>query len=163
MLDWLQLAKVAKKHNILYEFKALPGEDLNPVIQSFFQDIFKREKPEIQWQQLPLALIPKEADSFFYEKKLQPFGLVPKKDQNWFSKASFIEIEIALLETKSSSSLALGGKGEHQELSFSSLLSLLNFLKAKGEGGNPSSFLFAGTKQSGVTYPFRWTYPHYSL
>ncbi len=137
MYDWVQIAKLAKNHNIKYEFIAQPGEDLEPVIVAYFKSLFKNHtSPEIQWSKLPLTLIPKETLTPFYQKKLSPFGLTIQNDEKWFTKSPFIEIEIALLETNNSSSLFFGNNHTSKEeiLPFSSLLKLLNLLKTSGKG-----------------------------
>ena len=137
MYDWVQIAKLSKSYNIQYEFIAQPGESLEPVILAFFKNLFKGyEVPEIQWLKLPLALVPKKANINFYEKKAAPFGLKIQKDEKWFSQSSFVELEIALIETNSSSSLFFGNnhKSKSGLSAFSSLLALLNLLKTSGKG-----------------------------
>ena len=137
LYDWIELAKTSQKHNILYEFKASPGEELEKPIRHYFQSLFKdKTPPEIIWQKLPLAHIPQGEKLSEYEKLLQPFGLTPKEDPLWFSTAPFIEIEIALVESLSSSGFSFGGlsHSDHSLSRFSSLLSFLNFLKNSGQG-----------------------------
>ena len=137
LYDWAELAKISKTHNILYEFKALPGEELEKSIRHYFQNLFKNKTPpEIIWQQLPLAHIPQGEKLSEYEKLLQPFGLTPKEDPLWFSTAPFIKIEIATVESLSSSGFSFGGMShpDHSLSRFSSFLGFLNFLKNSGQG-----------------------------
>ncbi len=137
MYDWVQIAKLSKAYNIKYEFTAQLGESLEPVVLAFFKSLLKDHIiPEIQWTKLPIALIPKKAQISLYEKKLAPFGLKIQQDEKWFSKPPFIEIEIALIETTSSSSLFFGNNSTNKdEISpMTSLLKLLNLLKTSGRG-----------------------------
>ena len=137
LYDWVDLAKASQKYNIFYEFKALPGEDLKPQITHYIKTLFKEKTPpEILWNQLPFASFPQGANLSEYEKLLQPLGLTPKEDPFWFSKKPFIEIEIALVESLSSSGFSFGGtRNSNIPLnSFSSLLAFLNFLKSSGKG-----------------------------
>ena len=133
--DWLELSKQAKAHNIQYEFKALPTEGLKPVIQYYFKQLFKNKgliPPEIGDK--ALAYIPQGLLVSKYKKLLKPFGLTPEIDPLWFSTAPFVEIQLAVVEIINSSGVYLGGEGEGPKLSFSSLLSFLNFLKSSGKG-----------------------------
>ena len=133
--DWIDLAKVSKAYNIHYEFKARPGEGLEKTIQYYFNQLFKNQNPpEIVWQKGPLTYIPQGASVLEYEPLLQPFGLSLKEDPLWLSTAPFIEIEIALVESLSSSGLSFGGTTDSLLFRFSSLLAFLNFLKSSGQG-----------------------------
>lgn len=137
LYDWVNLAKVSQKNNILYEFKALPGEGLKPQIAHYFKIFFKDKiSPEIAWHKLPFANLPQGVNILEYEKLLQPFGLIPKEDPLWLLKKPFIEIEMALVESLSSSSFSFGGGADSKNSlsSFSSLLAFLNFLKNSGQG-----------------------------
>ena len=133
--DWIDLAKASHAYNIHYEFKARPGEGLEKTIQHYFNQLFKNQSPpEIVWQKEPLAYIPQGASVLEYEPLLQPFGLSLKEDPLWLSTAPFIEIEIALVESLSSSGLSFGGTTDSLLFRFSSLLAFLNFLKSSGQG-----------------------------
>ena len=138
--DWVELANISRLHNIQYEFKATTDEELKKTISHYFKKIFKNPI-EIAWSHLPLAYIPKTKNLIDYQKQLKPFGLIPKEKSLWFSQAPFIEIEISVVESLSSSTLAFGGYektsgGEttYPSPHFSSLLSFLNFLKSSGKG-----------------------------
>ena len=138
--DWLELVNISRRNNIPYEFKATTDEELKKTISHYFKKTFKNPI-EIAWSHLPLAYIPKVADLTEYQKQLQPFGLIPKEKKLWFSQAPFIEIEISVVESLSSSALAFGGPNEsskegiiHLFSRFSSLLAFLNFLKSSGKG-----------------------------
>ena len=137
LYDWVELAKIAKSHNIFYEFKAIPGEDLKPQIHNYFKNLFKNKHPlEINWNKLPLTYFPKGANKQNYETLLNFFGLSLQEDPFWLSKSPFIEIEIALVEQLSTSSFSFGGLSDSKSFlnSFSSLLAFLNFLKSSGKG-----------------------------
>ncbi|MGI9549286.1 MAG: hypothetical protein ACR2M7_04865 [Bdellovibrionales bacterium] len=135
--DWVEISKQAQRYNIHYEFKAQLGEDLQPTLEVFFKNYFKNKLvPDIQWTHLPFAFLPKEAPLAFYEAQLKAFGLKIQKDQDWFHSFPFINIEIALIETNSSSSLFFGNNHNSQDQlsSFKSLLNLLNLMKSSGKG-----------------------------
>ena len=89
----------------------------------------------MQWNKLPFAYLPQGTDLADYKKLLQPFGLTPKEDSLWKANKPFIEIEMALVESLSSSGRSFGGKGDKpQQSDFFSLLAFLNFLKTSGQG-----------------------------
>ncbi len=137
--DYVDLAELSQSLNILYEFKALPGEGLKPSIKQYFKKIFKNQiLPEFIWGEQALAYTPKGADLSYYKNILRPFGLTPKEDPLWFFKNPFIEIEIALVEILNSSSFSFksqdGGFDQVFLKNWSSLLGFLNFLKSSGYG-----------------------------
>lgn len=133
--DWVDLFKLSKQHNIIYEFKALAGEGLKKPIQYYFKSLFKNKTPpEIAWSKLPFVDIPKGVNLSYYQKLLQPFGLTPKEDPLWLSHAPFIEIEMALVEKLNSSGWSFGGETNPNN-SFSQFSSLLNFLKFLNNSG----------------------------
>ncbi len=137
LYDWVRLAETAQKLNILYEFKALPGENLKTKITHYFKILFKNKvSPEVAWHNLPFVDLPQGTNLTEYKKLLQPYGLVPKKNPLWFFQKPFIEIEIALVESLSSSGFSFGGAPDLNNPlnSFSSLLVFLNFLKNSGQG-----------------------------
>ena len=137
LYDWLELSQLAERDNILYHFKALPGENLKPLIQEYMEKLFQNKaSPEILWSFMPFVHIPKGAALSEYESLLRPFGLIPKEDPLWFAKKTFIDMEIALVESLSSSSFAFGGDTDVKDFlfSFSSLFSFLSFLKNSGRG-----------------------------
>ena len=135
LYDWVELSKVSRELNILYEFKAIPGEGLKPRVHHYFKSLFKdRIPPEILWHKMPLADLPQGTDLSEYEKFLRPFGLISRENPSWQLKEPFIEIEIALVEGLSSSGVFFGGAADNSLQSFSSLLAFLNFLKSSGQG-----------------------------
>lgn len=137
MYDWVLIAELAKAHNIPYIFKARLGENLKPTVLNFFQAISKNHSPpDIQWSQLPLALIPESEDLSFYQKTFQAFGLEIQKDKTWFQATPFLKINVALIETSSVSDSLFGksNKSSTSSMPFLSLLSLLQVLKNKGQG-----------------------------
>ena len=168
LYDWVKLSKISQTHNILYEFKALPGEGLKEPLHHYFKSRFKHQTaPEIVWNKLPLAYVPQGSDLSYYQKQLQPFGLKPKEELLWFSKSPFIEIEIALVEKLSSSGFSLGGKANSDKplFLFSSLIGLLNFLKKSGRGKTLHHSSITGQSgqeliiQSGGQIPFNsWNF-----
>ena len=135
LYDWVKLSEKARQHNIPYLFYASLGEGLKGPAENFFKHLFHSQKqnqplPYIQWQNLPLVLIPqssKETEEF-YQKILKPFGLIPKADPVWFLPTTSIQMEIALLEISKNTSLAFGNSSP------SSLLDLLNLLLSRGKG-----------------------------
>ena len=137
LYDWIKLEELAKGNNIPYVFHATLGEGLQKPAETFFKQLFQSQKqhhrlppPHIQWQDPPFALIPQGSleNETFYQKILQPFGLIPKIDPSWFIPATPIQIEIALLEISKTAALALGNPAP------SSLLDLLNLLISQGKG-----------------------------
>lgn len=161
--DWIDLAEISKAHNIFYEFKALPGENLKKPIRHYFNQLFKNKAtPEIAWNKLPSAYIPQGSSLLEYTKELQPFGLNPEEDSLWLSSKPFIEIELAVVESISSSGFSWGGKNQQSDslMSFKSLLAFLNFLKNSGQGKtlhHSSIITQSGQKlqiQSGGQIPF---------
>ena len=137
MYDWVQIAKLAKDHGIQYEFKAQISEGLEPTIMKFFKSISENYTlPKLAWGNLPLAFIPQGEQLHSYQQKFKDFGLVFKKDKEWFHPSKMIEIEIAMLETNSSLAYSFGkAQSQISELSsVSSLLKALKLLSAKGKG-----------------------------
>ena len=131
--DWIHLSELSKKHNISYVFKAQPSEDLEKPILLFFAHKFKNTTaPRIEWSELPFVFIPEGSSEDFYKKELKPFGLIPKIDSHWKAPASFIKINIALIEITKAFSSALGGS-LLSPLNFS-FLDFINLLKTKGSG-----------------------------
>lgn len=135
--DWMELSQLSERYNISYHFKAFPGEGLKPLIQFYMKSHFQdRISPDILWDQLPFASIPRGEALSAYKSLLRPFGLIPKEDPLWFAEKNFVELEIALVESLSSSGFSFGGASDTTifQLSFSSLLSFVNFLKNSGRG-----------------------------
>ena len=135
--DWISLAKLAKKYQIPYEFKAKPSQGLPDQINAYLAArLAPLEIPRIKWRSLPLALIPKNASESSYSDLLQPLGLIPKKEATWLQASSFIKIQILLVETSKQQAHSLG-------LNLESLSKFLNFLtqKARGRVLHQSSFL----------------------
>lgn len=137
LYDWIKLAEIAKQNNIPYLFYATPGEGLKEPAEHFFKTLFDSQRenrslppPIIQWHTPPIAFIPQDSKDAeeFYQKILKPFGLIPKTDSFWFIPALSIQIEVALLETATNTSLAFGNPTP------SSLLDLLNLLLSRGKG-----------------------------
>ena len=161
LYDWIEISKVSKKFNIFYKFKALPGEGLKSQISYYFKSLFKdKPPPEIVWHKLPFVDIPQGSDFSEYEEFLHSFGLTPREDPFWLSRKPFIEIEIALVESLSSSGFSFGGKADKSLRSFPSFLAFLNFLKDSGQGKtlHHSSFTIQSGRelqvQSGGQIPF---------
>ena len=158
--DWLDIAQLAKKHNITYQFKAFVEDSLKQTAEPYFKSLFKSvSPPDILYDDLPVALFPQGAEAPLYETALRPFGLKARPDPSWPAKAPFIEIEIALMESLSSESSHFGGTGG-QDTSPISLLSFLNFMKSKGWGKTLSHSMLVGQSgqslkiQSGGQIPF---------
>ena len=137
LYDWIKLAKTAQQNNIPYLFHATLGEGLKEPAEKIFKKLFNSQShnhisplPNIQWQNLPLVLIPQgsKGTKEFYQKILQPFGLTTKTDPLWFAPASLIQIEVALFEITKNFSLAFGNP------TTSSLRDLLNLLLSQGKG-----------------------------
>ena len=137
LYDWMNLAEVAKQNNIPYLFYATLGEGLQEPAEHFFKTLFHTQRenrslppPIIQWHNPPIAFIPQDSQDTeeFYQKILKPFGLIPKTDSFWLIPALSIQIEVALLETTTNTSLAFGNPAP------SSLLDLLNLLLSRGKG-----------------------------
>ncbi|MBC6415817.1 MAG: hypothetical protein GDA46_05440 [Bdellovibrionales bacterium] len=156
--DWLDLKKAFDKYNFEYEFKARMDEELKNISSFYFKKNLK--KPfEILWDELPLVFIPQDSYLSVYQRKLKPFGLFVKEQKNWFFKADFLQIDLAIVENLSSSFLQGGGLNQNL-LSFSSMLSFLNFLKSSGQGKSlhHSSVLVQSGKtlelESGGQIPF---------
>ena len=140
--DWLDLAKHSKKHNLKYEFKAQMDEELKKVSLYYFQKILGRPL-KIFWRELPSVRLPQKAPLLLYQNLLKPFGLIPREQEGWFFKAPFIQIEWAVVESLSSSSIegALSKK-------WSSLPLFLNFIKSSGWGKSlHRSFVLAQSGQ----------------
>lgn len=135
--DWLDLVNLSKKHHITYQFQAKVDKSLQTLAEIYMKSLFKNKvHPNILWNQMPFAKIPKEEPIETYANLLKPWGLIPKPDPLWFSNKKFIKLEIALIEKISSSGLSFGGKQglTNVLINFSSLLSFLNFLKNSGQG-----------------------------
>ena len=137
LYDWMKLAEVAKQNNIPYLFYATLGEGLQEPAEHFFKTLFYSQKenrslpsPIIQWHNPPIAFIPQDSQDTeeFYQKILKPFGLIPETDSFWLIPALSIQIEVALLETTTNTSMAFGNPAP------SSLMDLLNLLLSRGKG-----------------------------
>ena len=137
LYDWIKLAERAKENNIPYGFHATLGEGLQEPAETFFKNLFQSQRnphklpsPHIQWQNLPVVLIPQGSPKTekSYQTILQPFGLAPKNDPFWFVPAIPIQIEVALMEISKTAFLALGNPSP------SSLLDLINLLLSRGKG-----------------------------
>ena len=128
--DWLELAKYSKKTHLKYEFRASLDEELKKISLYYFQQLLPLPL-KIFWQELPLVRLPQSAPILGYQNRLEPFGLIPKEQDNWFFKAPFIQIEWALVESLSSSSGNIGGI---LDKNWADLPAFLNFLRSSGWG-----------------------------
>ena len=131
--DWLSLKKASEKYNFEYEFKASMDQELKKISIYFFKNHLK--KPfDILWRELPFVLVPEGAPLEDYQEKLSVFGLEVREGKNWFFKAPLLEVELAVVESLSSSSFFAGGSLSEKLSGFTDILSLLNFLKNSGKG-----------------------------
>lgn len=136
--DWFEISQLSEREDIRYNFKAELGEGIEEEAALFFNSLFKENTlSEINLKNLPLVLIPKGSDLYFYENALKSFGLKPKEDPHWFDIKPFIKIEVAQVEVSESSELGFGAAPrllDDEIFSFSSLLKFIEFLKVKGQG-----------------------------
>ncbi|MCZ0931809.1 MAG: hypothetical protein OXJ52_01480 [Oligoflexia bacterium] len=130
--DWLEIMKECKKYNISYQFKAQMDEELKKISSYYFKTVLQQEI-EAQGSNLPYVFVPTGYPPSRY-KSLKAFGLIPKEEEFWFFKAPLVQIDLAVVETLSSSVFSTGGHLLKPLSHFSSLLSFLNFLKSSGKG-----------------------------
>ena len=130
--DWLEIMKESKKYNIPYQFQAQMDEELKKISSYYFKTALKQEI-EVIGNQLPYVFVPTGSPLSNYEN-LKAFGLIPKEKKLWFFKAPLVQIDLAIVETLSSSVFSAGGSLLKPLTQFSSLLSFLNFLKSAGQG-----------------------------
>ena len=130
--DWLEIMRESKKYNIPYHFKAKMDEELKKISSYYFKTVLKQET-DITGSKLPYIFVPTNYPVSNY-KNLKTFGLIPKEEEFWFFKSPFVQIDLAIVETLSSSVFSAGGNLLKPLDQFSSLLSFLNFLKSSGKG-----------------------------
>ena len=130
--DWLEIMKTCKKYNIPYLFKAQMDEELKKISSYYFKTSLK-QNIKIDWSNLPYIYTAEDSHLSDYTK-LKAFGLIPKEEKSWFFKAPWVEIDLAVAESLSSSVFSAGGNLSESLYQFSSLLSFLNFLKSSGKG-----------------------------
>ena len=130
--DWLEIMKECKKYNISYQFIARMDEELKKISSYYFKTVLHREI-EVMEANLPYVFVPTGGSPAHY-KSLKYFGLIPKEEKFWFFKAPLVQIDLAVVETLSSSVFSTGGNLLKSLSHFSSLLSFLNFLKSSGKG-----------------------------
>ena len=130
--DWLDIMKECKKHNISYHFRAEMDEELKKISSYYFKKFLKQEI-QVNWSELPSVFVPTGSPLSNYENS-KAFGLTPIEKKLWFFKAPLAQIDLAIVETLSSSVFSAGGSLLKPLSHFSSLLSFLNFLKSSGQG-----------------------------
>lgn len=130
--DWLNIMKIAKQYNIPFHFKAKMDEELKSISSYYFNKVLNL-KAQANWSELPYVSIPSGALLSNYEN-LKAFGLIPKEEESWFFKAPLLKIDLAIVETLSSSVFSSGGSLPTALGQFSSIFALLNFLKSSGKG-----------------------------
>ena len=131
--DLIKLAELSKKTGLNYEFKALVDEDLKKPLEDYLKKEFEDQfLMEIDFDDLPFVFVRKSKIPLA-KKKLRLFGFKVKEDPLWLDPSSFIEIEMAVVESVKTSGQSMGGEVEDLSL-FSNLLSFLNFLKSSGGG-----------------------------
>ena len=131
--DWLELKKAFKKYPFEYEFKARMEGELKNISSYYFKQ--KLKKPlEVLWGGLPFVSVPEGSYLPAYQSRLKAFGLQAQERKGWFFKAPFVQIDLAVVESLSSSSFFSGGNLDKSLSGFSSMLSFLSFLKNSGKG-----------------------------
>ena len=160
--DWLEIMKLSKKYNILFHFKASLEEEVKNISSYYFNKVLQL-KAKVNWAELPSILIPLGSPSSSYQD-LKSFGLVPKEDEFWFFKAPLVKIDLALVETLSSSVFSAGGSLPTLN-KFSSLIGFLNFLKSSGKGKtlHHSSMITQSGKEIQLNSGGQIPFPSYNL
>ena len=161
--DWLEIMKASKKYNIPFYFKAQMDEELKNISSFYFKKVLQL-KTEINWSELPYALVPSGSPASNYQN-LKAFGLIPKEEKFWFFKAPLTQIDLAIVETLSSSVFSSGGALPTTLTQFSSLIALLNFLKSSGKGKtlHHSSVVTQSGKEIQLNSGGQIPFPSYNL